>query len=45
MPDSQERMLSETTVERIFEIDSGHSPYLSKPKELADILDELGEEQ
>lgn len=37
-PDIQEKMLNATPVEKIYTLDSGHSPYISKPQELADIL-------
>lgn len=41
-PDIQEKMLKATPVERVFDIDSGHCPYLSRPEELAEILAEIG---
>jgi len=43
-PDIQEKMIQATPVEKIFDIDSGHCPYLSRPEELAEILAGIGEE-
>ncbi len=38
LPEVQDKMLAATPCEKIFTVDSGHSPYHSKPRELADIL-------
>jgi hypothetical protein len=37
-PDVQEHMLQRTPVDQTFVLDASHSPFFSKPKELADIL-------
>lgn len=42
-PDIQEKMLAATPVEKVYTIDSGHCPYLSRPEELAGILEEIGQ--
>ena len=42
-PDIQDKMLRATPVVRIYDIDSGHCPYLSRPEELAGILAEIAE--
>lgn len=39
----QRRMLSETPVDRVYSLDSGHSPFFSQPEQLAQVLaDSLG---
>lgn len=37
-PELQDKMLSDTPCEEVFTIESGHSPYHSKPRELAEVL-------
>lgn len=37
-PELQQQMINDTPVQEIYDIESGHSPYHSKPKELAEIL-------
>lgn len=34
----QKRMVARTPVDKIFELEAGHSPFLSKPEQLAEIL-------
>lgn len=34
----QKRMVARVPVDRVFELQSGHSPFLSRPKELAELL-------
>lgn len=36
--DIQEKMMAATPVEKVYTIDSGHCPYISKPGDVADIL-------
>lgn len=40
-PFIQQKMYEETSCERVYKIDSSHSPFFSKPKELADIILEI----
>lgn len=41
LPEMQDNMIAATPCEAVYTIESGHSPYHAKPKELADILCEL----
>ncbi|MGE8721958.1 alpha/beta fold hydrolase [Leptospira terpstrae] len=40
----QRKMQKDTPCDRVFQIDSSHSPFFSKPKELCDILNEIAKE-
>ncbi|GIG67037.1 alpha/beta fold hydrolase [Phytomonospora endophytica] len=40
-PAKQRRMYTETPVEAVYSLDSGHSPFLSRPTELAGVLDAI----
>ena len=38
LPEMQDKMIAATPFKAVYTIESGHSPYHSKPKELAEIL-------
>lgn len=38
LPEMQDRMIQDTYCEAVYTLEAGHSPYFSKPAELADIL-------
>jgi pimeloyl-ACP methyl ester carboxylesterase len=40
-PAFQDKMIAATPVRRVFELQASHSPFMSKPKELADVLLEI----
>lgn len=40
-PEIQDKMLAVTPVEKVYTLESGHSPYFSKPVELVDIMKDI----